>query len=387
MLLSAYPYIIYLLLGLPNEMIMDLLFAGMSLLLFGCISNKEKIWPPKIVLVSMIIQFVGWFFFSLYHNDTSYFTRLFFLLFTFVILTILCSKKSILKFGYVYNGLILLQSVMGAIAFVLIFLSILSPIMFVENGDRIISFYGLTSTNTVIGNFIRVGGFFDEPGALASWGIFTLVINKLVFNNKIIEWGLIISLLFTFSAAFFVLLPLYVMLFYHNKIKQLIIALLFFIPVVIITFNLLSTNAFFLHITTERFEGGEIQSARTDMAESAKAVFDKNIYMGVGGRKMESLTEFVSDNPYEILAKDGIIGYIITYFPLLLLCAKYYRKKDVLFGGILLFLCYQQRPFHINEMHYFMLYYYMAIVCYKYDKLGAEYDILAYITNNQVKKQ
>lgn len=274
---------------------------------------------------------------------------------------------------------------MGAIAFVLIFLNILNPIMFVENGDRIISFYGLTSTNVVIGNFIRVGGFFDEPGALASWGIFTLVINKLVFNCKAVEWGLIISLLFTFSAAYFVLLPLYIILFYHTKVKQFVFSLIFFLPIMFIFYYELKDNDYFLHMTVERFEGGEIRTKRTDQAEEAQKVFERNIFMGVGGRKLESSTEHATDNPYEILAKDGIIGYIITYFPLFLLCAKY-RKKDVLFGGILLFLCYQQRPFHINEMHYFMLYFYMTIVCYKYDKLCAEYDVLAYITNNQVKK-
>ena len=55
----------------------------------------------------------------------------------------------------------------------------------------------------------RVNGFFDEPGAFAFWGMFALLFNKLMFDNKKLEIIIMVSLLFTFSAAYFVLLPIY----------------------------------------------------------------------------------------------------------------------------------------------------------------------------------
>ncbi len=383
MLFSAYPYVFYLLLGLPEQSVMNLIFFGLAAIVYVCTCLKRNETLPSVVENSLCLQIFGWIFFCVYHNDTSYLTRIFFLVFTFLCLAILCKTKSIYKFGFFYNHIILIMSVLGVIAFVLIYIGALDTLIIVDRNGIPVSFYGITCSNAVYGNMIRVAGFFDEPGALASWGIFILVINKLVFDNKVLEISLIISLFFTFSAAYFVLLPIYLILFYIQNIKKSFLILAVVFPLVLLGFKVLSSNESFLWMTTERFEGGEIRSKRTDYSDVASRIFKTSVLMGVGSRALGEYYESVNDNPFEILAKDGVVGYIIAYFPLLLLCLKY-RKKDVIFCTIILFICYQQRPFHINEMHYFMMYFYITIVALKHRGSSSEDTILNSLTKAKV---
>lgn len=382
MLLSAYPYIFDTILGIPEEKIMNIVFFALSIVVF--MSTSGKWMKYDIVNLSFVVQCVAWLFFSIYHRDSSYYTRIFFLVFTYIVLQILFRRQSVVKFGFAYNNIVTLQAVLGAVAFILVFVGVLPPLYEFARGGRIISFYGLTCTNITVGNFIRVAGFFDEPGALASWGIFALIINKIIYDNRKIELFLIISLFFTFSAAYFILLPLYLLFFYRFNTKKIIISLIVLIPLIFLGIKVLNDNEYFRWITIERFEGGEVRSKRMDYADEALIVFKKNISMGQGGRKLEEQFEGVNDNPYEILAKDGIIGYIITYLPLLLLCIKFRKNRNVLFGSLILFICYQQRPFHINEMHHFMLYFYMMIIFCKFGKPSIETHYLEkYIKKNE----
>lgn len=375
-LLTVYPYIFGMMLGLPDEKILNVIFCGLALFLL--LRTQGRQFLPSTVLFVILVQSLTWFAFALYHDDSSYYTRIFFLVMTAIVILLLLRSHSLYKFTYFYNGILLAQCLLGGIAFVLIFAGLLQPLMIFENGGRLISFYGLTTSNAVYGNFIRVGGFFDEPGALAMWGIFALVINKLIFNNRKIEILLMISLIFTFSAAYFILLAFYILFFFFRGGKRRnILSLVIITPLLIGVFYLLRDNEEFKWLTTERFQGGEIRSKRNEYTENAKIVFYNNYYMGAGGQNLEkTIFEQVNDNPYEILAKDGLIGYIITYLPLLVLCYVCRRNKDVILGSLLLFICYQQRPFHINMMHYFMLYLYMTVVCYNDCKGGAENIIL-----------
>ena len=85
-------------------------------------------------------------------------------------------------------------------------------------------------------------------------------------------------------------------------------------------------------------------------------------------KKIEK-TKYMGDNPYELLAKDGILGMLITYLPLLWcgLSLRTYRKRKVLFGIFILMLGYMQRPFHVNMMHYMMLFSFMYMTLKYYN--------------------
>lgn len=367
MLLSVYPYIITYFIGLPDVTLLIPLFLIITLLLCVFKYKKGKILP-SIIVRCMVVQSFVWMLFGVAHDDSSYFTRIVFIITTFTSLWLLIKTNSHLKFVNVYGGWIALQAFLAAIAFVLVLIGILHPlhILFL-NDDHSLYFYGITCTNSVLGNFIRPAGFFDEPGALASWGMFSMLLNKITSDNRKVELICALSLLFTWSAAFFVLLTLYIIFFYIRHFRK-------FFPVIIILglgiytiYNSMSNNEEFLHMTTERFADGHIRSKRDIAEEVAKGEFEKSIWIGVGGRQIEKTTETASDNPYEILAKDGVIGFVITYLPLIVIMMKY-RKEEVWASSIILMASYMQRPFHINEMHYFMIYMYMLVVCCKYNK-------------------
>ena len=210
MQLSMYPYVFQLFFGLPKENVMGIVFFGIIFLYRLSIKHIQKSMPTELIAI-MALQCIGWFFYFVMFNDTSYFTRIFFIALTYIALTMLLWKNSVSRFLDINCKFLAIQGILGVIAFFLVFIGVLQPLISIatEDGYGSINFYGLTCSNAVFGNFMRVGGFFDEPGAFAYWGMFALLFNKLTVDNRKLEIVLIISLLFTFSAAYFVLLPIY----------------------------------------------------------------------------------------------------------------------------------------------------------------------------------
>ena len=367
----AYPYVFYILFNLPGENIMGVVFFGIiALYLIFSNRNTGSVRVPRQIITIMVMQALTWLFYSLLYYDTSYLTRIFFIALTLLGLSMLCKKASVMHFAKVYNIVITVQAVLGVIAFFLVFVNLLKPVFSYSYENslnfRYLNCYILTCSNAVTGNFIRIGGFFDEPGAFAFWGMFALLSNKLLFDNRRIEILLIISLFFTFSAAYFILLPIYIVCFYSSRIKSIIAVLLVAIPLLLVIYNTFSNNESFLSYTTERFEGGQIKSQRYELAEHTKKIFYRSPIFGVGAKNLYN--DFHStDNQYEILAKDGIVGFIVTYLPLFFIALKYRKRKEVLFSSIILFLDYMQRPFHINEMHFFMIFFFCLFVMIKYE--------------------
>ena len=224
--------------------------------------------------------------------------------------------------------------------------------------------YGLTCSNAIIGNLIRIAGFFDEPGAMAFWGVYSLVLNKLFVKNKIIEILLLIGLFFTFSMAYFIQLVLYVIFFYRHKIKVVLASIIVFLCIYSFLNNSQNVDYNFYYWTLERFEknsSGKIETNRDDMMKIAKKTFISSPIIGKGENYVEHSGLYMSDNPFETLAKDGIIGYLIVYSPLFYIMLKSKRKKELLWGAIILFIGYQQRPFHTYWIHYMMIYTFITL--------------------------
>ena len=95
-------------------------------------------------------------------------------------------------------------------------------------------------------------------------------------------------------------------------------------------------------------------NSREDHMKNAQRLFESSPWFGVGGQNYGNSQEVVSDNPYEILAKDGIVGFIITYLPLFIIFFVNCRK-EILICLVVISIGYLQRPFHINFMHDFYL--------------------------------
>lgn len=370
MQLCMYPYLFFYFWRLPDANVVSVVFFVIILLL--CLNkNKLRGSVHPTITIMMLLQSAVWFLYCLGYNDTSYLVRIFFILLAYLALLLLSKDKSIIKFSKVYNYTIFIQGILGILAFILIFINILKPfssISFNEQGD-LYEFYGLTFVKVHIGNFARINGYFDEPGAFAFWGIFALLFNKLLFDNKIMEIVLIVSLLFTFSSAYFVLLPIYLIWFYGKSFKAQMIMIVLFVPLFFLTSKYLSNNEGFSKYTIGRFEDGRIRSTRYDQADYAKSIFYSSPLFGVGAQKLEDdFGNRSSDNPYEILAKDGVFGCFFTYLPLVFIAFRFGRRKEISGAILLLALDYLQRPFHINEMHYFMLYLFCFLVLLKYER-------------------
>lgn len=152
---------------------------------FFFISQSGKGGLPREYKYITFIVALFFVFKFIYHDDASYITRIFFLLLVAVILNCLIRKKQALRFIKANDFFLTVQAVLGGIAFILFFVGALQPLIEFRLPDlRPSYFFGLTCSNAIVGNVMRPAGLFDEPGALAFWGVYCLLINKLVFDNK-----------------------------------------------------------------------------------------------------------------------------------------------------------------------------------------------------------
>lgn len=249
----------------------------------------------------------------------------------------------------------------GVIAFFLVLFFNFSPLLEYNNVDgRSAYFYGFTCTNARIGNIIRYAGFFDEPGAMAFWGIYAIVFNELFIKNKIISKYLPILLLFTFSLAFFIQYFVYYICFKIQSTKQILL-IVAYIGICFGCIKLMENTDFALvydftigRMQYDKSSGTIAGNNRSDLSENAKIVFLESPLIGNGPQIIKEVNG-MADNPYENLATDGIIGTVIMYLPLIVLFFGYKNRK-LKFAIIILTLGYLQRPFHPNLLHPFVLY-------------------------------
>lgn len=353
MLLVAEPYILTCMLGVNVELLW--LIPAVLISFFSLTGNKRL---PTSFLLCVSIQVLTWLLFSMLHKDNSYLTRIVFIIVTIFMLNGVNNTVGVRKIIEINNNVVCLQAVLGAIAFLLVAVGVLHPIFeYVQRDMRPAYFYGISCSNTIVGNLIRPAGFFDEPGALAAWGIYALVFNKLFYNNKKLEYLLIGSLIFTLSLAYYIQLLLYFFLFYSKNLKAAIpIALI--ICIAILYVNSDPTSELY-RLTLGRLDNfgnnGFEGTSRAAMTELSKHYFESSPWVGIGAQTVENIGVYSSDNPYESLGRDGIIGTIAIYLPMIYVLMKK-RNMYVLSAIAVLAAGYLQRPFHMNIMHYTMMY-------------------------------
>lgn len=361
-LFSFYPYVFSQFIPIPNIKILSALFLLLIILSFVLFRQKVQLFPSLFNSL-FIIQIVSWIFFYCYHNDASYITRI--VLISVVFLALLFAYNTnnggLLFFLRLYNKLILLMAIGGTICFFFVLFFSFSPLFDFANIDgRTAYCFGFSCTNVYIGNIIRYSGYFDEPGAMAYWGIFALILNRLFIKDWKYEKWLIICLLFTLSVAYYIQLCFFLLFFHITKLRSgiLLIAGLSIISGAIYLSK--DTPYDVYQYTFLRFEindnTGKIQGdSRSNLMEKAQKQFEKAPIMGIGAENMANM-EYMADNPYETLAKDGIVGTFITYLPLLLIICLGFKSRVYLYSAIILSLGYLQRPFHVDFIHPLFLY-------------------------------
>lgn len=362
-LVLANPFVLNCFLPMPP---FTLLYPVMFVVFFFISQSGKGGLPREYKYITFIVALFFVFKF-IYHDDASYITRFFFLLLVAVILNCLIRKKQALRFIKANDFFLTVQAVLGGIAFILFFVGALQPLIEFRLPDlRPSYFFGLTCSNAIVGNVMRPAGLFDEPGALAFWGVYCLLINKLVFDNKKIELLLIIGLMFTLSMAFYIEIVIYGLLFYtkgNKKIIYFVIGLLLAYGVIL----QMDENSEIYRETVGRFrldkERGFAGNSRHQSMEDAKKQWQLNPWMGAGGQNMSEIDEYMADNPYETLATDGIMGTVILYLPFIWLFIAC-KNREVRCALIILAAGYMQRPFHNNLMHYFYAYMFLLISIY-----------------------
>ena len=195
------PSVVSILFPLPGNSAITLLF--MLCYVLYLLKLRSVTFLPNVINWCCAVQIAGWLFLCVYHADSSYITRITYLAATYIGLVCLRNiAGGFLTFVKMYDTVILLMCIGGCLTFFGVFLFNMQPIRLYENLDtRTGYFFGLSCTNMLIGNIIRYSGFFDEPGAIAAWGMVALLYNRLVYKNIKFENILIIALVFTFSLS------------------------------------------------------------------------------------------------------------------------------------------------------------------------------------------
>lgn len=380
-LLSSYPYIFSLILPIPSFGVMQVLVL---LCLIGWSLYKKPVLMnlPKNITNIFIIQGLIWLIYVFIHRDTSYFTRIVYVFATYCCLVGLYNyPNGILIFFRRYNKWIMVMAIGGIIAFFLVLLADMQPLFeFIEQDDRPGYFFGMTATNTWIGNIIRYAGYFDEPGQMAFWGIWALLFNHLFIHNRLVEKLLLICLIFTLSLAYYIQALMYLLFFKIKKLKSAI-SLSFILAFIIgIAFYLKDSNPFLYEFTFARLEHDDMGQLkgdnRSNLAENAKAVFIEHPIVGVGARFAQDHLEYMGDNPYTLLAYDGIIGTINSYLPLLFILILNYKRIEFFKVCAIIIVGYIQRPYSVYFISPFILYSFLTLSYFKYNAKNFGYNSL-----------
>lgn len=368
-LVAGWPCVFYLMGWLPfykTNYLALMALAGLSAIL-----KDAYRFVPKPISTIIIFQIIVWLCYGAIYWDSSYITRIFLLLVTFSILSLQLSYRNKFEFIKTYNFWLAFQSVAGAVGFLLVLMGLLQPIsQFIEMDGRPGYFYGLFTTNAVFEGFIRNAGFYDEPGALAFWGIFALLLNKLYINNKKIEYLLLFGLVSTLSMAYFIQVAAYLFFFYKNQRKKILLPAILFLLVLIgiASFSEGLDNAIFGRFTINEETGSLAGDNRLELLERCWNIFKTSPIIGVGATNLVTSISaregFVGANFFMNWASDGIIGVVVTYIPLLFLLILGQRKRQYKYAFIIILLGYFQRPYTDTQLLYPLIQYTVLLFAY-----------------------
>jgi len=292
-------------------------------MLFMLLISKKRIIIDEHILFVIIIQGLYLLFvILLYNNNYSNFNLFMQLLSLFLIITFIDSYIGFENFVRSYINVMLIMGIGGAIIFFIHAFIGLSPIFEVQYSEGGITyFFGLTSTNYYYYindiRFLRVAGFFDEPGAFALFSLFAILLNKIYFDNRKVEKYLIIFTLFTFSMAFYIIMIGYYFLFYFNRSNLKYLVLLSFCIGAASSYlsNYEGNNRtidYLYKATVQRLENDEMGMNAVDK-RIARGAGDKKIFLDYPFWGVQNTNEVRGANIYSVIANHGLFGSLFYY--------------------------------------------------------------------------
>lgn len=374
-LLIFYPYEFYsAYLNTPTNL-SSLLYISLFALTIGMtlLFSRNKVSIPSVFYIVVLIQCFGYVLCNLAKGNAFPTGPIMMSFLAVALIIYLSSTIGLEGFFKKYNRWILIMAGLGVISLVLVWTGILRvsvPFLDLSDDEFMYNFF-LTFSNHNTADSFKYCGFFDEPGAMASWGMFALLMNRLFVKDGKLEKVLIILLLATFSLGYYIQLVAYLLFFhvFHNKKSRvgsifLIVALLGF------------------YLVLNSFQGTEYQSIYDNTIDRIESILDDSRSSGIAVDDREDLTiqariEFerhpiwgttadsieFGNNIYEPLAMYGIVGSFFVYFPFIFLLILSIRRQDreLLECMIVIILGFTHRPFHVNMLSFFIVYSFIAM--------------------------
>ncbi|KVV13970.1 O-antigen ligase family protein [Flavobacterium sp. TAB 87] len=242
----AFPFSIPQALNLPAKFIMT---AGTAVLTVGILINLQRIKLNSSIVFIFLFQILTAFVYFFAHSDAAYIN----LLFQVVVPMILYIYFSnFMKLETLTGSFIKIMMVMGLLSSICFLLAVTINLPYYSafknpDGREAYNFI-ISFTNTLVdfgsAKFIRPAGYFDEPGTLAFYILIAILLNDLTINNKKFRIILMITGLFTFSIAFYLILAFYSLFYFSKKnfIRMFVGSLLISIIVFSVYLQLDSVN-------------------------------------------------------------------------------------------------------------------------------------------------
>lgn len=348
---------------------------------------RNKVRLPNSIWSLLFVQFLGFSLCYIAQGQPQVIIIYLMLVALFLsLLALIHSSIGLVSFFKLYNRWILLMALLGTVAWFLTNYMGFQPLYVVlDKVDTNRELYNYILTFSVHDSYetaMRYSGFFDEPGAIANWGMFALLINKLFVDDKRIELPLIVCLLFTFSMGFYVQLILYYLFFYVKKnsskkrgvIVIAVVALVFFFLSTLKEEQGSNRTQSVYEMTIGRFTNMFQESRnkntiiavddRSELAEIARNEFLENPLFGT------SKQIYLGDNLYEPLAMYGLIGALLIYSPIIWLLFSALRRgdKSMVNAVIIIIIGFLHRPYHRNLLWNIIIYGIIAMyLLYRYN--------------------
>ena len=184
-------------------------------LLLAFLFHRNQSNIPRYLYFVIFVQFLGLVFGSSAKGEPVPFGQMILKFAALSMVVYISSTIGLISFFRKYNRWILLMAIMASVSLVLVWLGLFEPLYPFEDlsDEETMYSYGITfAQHTEVSNF-RPAGFFDEPGALASWGLYALLFNRAFVKDKKTEWLLMIALVGTLSFGHFMQLFVFIILF------------------------------------------------------------------------------------------------------------------------------------------------------------------------------
>ena len=300
----------------------------------------------------LFIPIIYWFF----TNFNTYAKASWSIVLLFELILFCCLPRNLQERIYsAYRKYIVLMALVGVICYFAFVFGIPLPhktVAYYSQWQQDASYitYGVSYLYSTSAGILRLCGLFNEPGYLGTIIALILCTDKFAANKKE-NIVLLTAGILTFSAAFFAIVLIYLMLVSYKrpKVMAAMIAFIIFYLFVLPKITIHNTEIAYLvsRFTFDdgKFLGDNRSKAALD-AVLAEVLSGSEIMFGRGGGYVSSMNIAGGVSSYKTYIVDyGLIGFIIIYLPLIWSAFKR-AKKDLyaVFFVICFVLSIYQRP-------------------------------------------